>query len=84
MNFLARNYRPKCDMCSNLCDIDWYMQTEGKTPEGYSSDSLLICDQCMEKENFPQGLTKENFELANLFSIVNPSESKFHLTSFRI
>ena len=24
MNFLAKNYRPKCDFCSNLCGLDWY------------------------------------------------------------
>jgi len=41
-------------------------------------DSLLICDNCFETGNFPKGLKKENFETANFFNIVNPSESKFN------
>lgn len=25
INFLTKNYRPKCDLCSHLCDLDWYI-----------------------------------------------------------
>jgi hypothetical protein len=87
MNFLAKNYRPKCDMCSDLCDIDWYMQTKANSGSGKTltniinntnsvSDMLLICEGCYENSNFPQGLVKSDFEMANFFNVVNPSESK--------
>ena len=25
VNFLLKNYRPKCDLCENLCSMDWYI-----------------------------------------------------------
>lgn len=86
MNFLAKNYRPKCDMCSGLCDLDWYMQNLKKGENIYNQlfsmkdkekDALLLCENCFETGNYPKNLTKEDFELGNFFNIVNPSE-KFH------
>jgi hypothetical protein len=87
INFLAKNYRPKCDMCSKLCNMEWYMQMGGPSvtipdekissnPFDFIKESLLICEGCFEGGNLPKGLSKENFELANFFNIVNPSESK--------
>jgi hypothetical protein len=98
MNFLAKNYRPKCDMCSNLCGIDWYLNI---SINGISStdtkinakeednlhhirDSLLICEVCYDSANFPKGLKKDSFETANFFNIVNPSESTINLNFLRI
>ena len=92
MNFLAKNYRPKCDVCSNLCGLDFYLQHLAESLSGNIlnnipsaseeenlskvRDSLLICDDCYEQKNFPKGLSKDDFEMANFFNIVNPSESK--------
>lgn len=87
INFLAKNYRPKCDMCSKLCNMEWYMQIGGssttlneekniKNPFDTIKESLLLCEGCLESGNLPKGLSIENFELANFFNIVNPSESK--------
>jgi hypothetical protein len=82
MNFLAKNYRPKCDICSNLCGMDWYIQNNGDLihkddPLSSVKDSILICEECFESGNYPKGITKEDFEMANFFNIVNPSESNF-------
>jgi len=41
-------------------------------------DSLLICENCYDANNYPSGLKKENFETANFFNIVNPSESIYY------
>jgi hypothetical protein len=64
--------------------MEWLMQTGGfsNTEEKLNSfdavkESLLLCEICFETGNFPKGLSKENFEPANFFNIVNPSESKF-------
>lgn len=84
INFLAKNYRPKCDICSNLCNIDWYMQTSPPNTGlinkennlSQLKDSLIICENCYEISNFPKGLTKEDFEMANFYNVINPNESK--------
>lgn len=78
MNFLAKNYRPKCDICSNLCDLDWFMQ---RGDLNINKDTLLICDRCYENDLFPKNLTKESFELANFFNVINPSESKININN---
>lgn len=76
INFLAKNYRPKCDICNRLCNIDWYML---KKSEG-NNKSFLICELCFESEKFTQeNYKKEDFEMANFFNIINPSESKYYL-----
>ncbi len=77
INFLAKNYRPKCDMCSKLCNVEWYMQSM-KEVEHFEKirESLLICETCYDETNLPKGLNKEDFESANFFNVVNPNESK--------
>lgn len=86
MSFLAKNYRPKCDICSSLCGIDWYIQVSKDLVSNVPSEesvmtklkeSVLVCESCYEKSELPKGLTKEDFEIANFFNIVNPSESKY-------
>jgi hypothetical protein len=67
MNFLSKNYRPKCDICSELCDIEWYMLK--------NTNMLLICENCYEGKCFTKDLTKDDFEIANFFNIMNPAES---------
>ncbi len=58
---LANSAEPSINAYSNLHHI---------------RDALLICEGCYESESYPKGLTQSNFELANFFNIVNPSESK--------
>ena len=43
INFLLKNYRPKCDLCEKLCSMDWYI-TKG-------NDFSQLFDQIKEKEN---------------------------------
>lgn len=73
MNFLAKNYRPKCDICLKLCNLDWYMQKNASD----NKDALLLCENCFDSAHYPRDLTKEDFLIANFFNIVNPTE-KFH------
>ena len=96
VNFLTKNYRPKCDLCEELCELDWYItnKTNGKKPFDFNDNSsenqipsilsnsnedniLLICENCYEKNEFPNPLTKDDFELSNVFNILMPNE-KFH------
>ena len=90
-NFLAKNYRPKCDMCSKLCNMEWYMQTSSNNlkedklsvnPFDAVKENLLVCEDCLENGNLPKGLSKENFEIANFFNIVNPAASKIIFSLF--
>ncbi len=85
INFLAKNYRPKCDMCSNLCNMEWYMHSGGSSASEEKNSTitfesvkeiLLICENCYETDNFPKGVSKDNFESANFFNIISSSESK--------
>lgn len=79
INFLAKNYRPKCDICKRICNIDWYMLRK----QDINNESLLICEVCFENEKFPKKIyKKEDFEMANFFNIINPSESIFYLYYF--
>ena len=118
VHFLAKNYRPKCDKCDNLCGLDWYITTN-KNPNStfdfneqlttvlpkqtqqqqntstntvnnsgvkneipsilvnYKHDGMLLfCETCYEQGEFPKGLTKDDFELSNVFNIFTP-EHKF-------
>ena len=96
VNFLTKNYRPKCDLCEELCELDWYItnKTNGKKPFDFNDNSsenqipsilsnssedniLLICENCYEKKEYPSPLTKDDFELSNVFNILMPNE-RFH------
>ena len=81
INFLTKNYRPKCDLCTNLCDIDWYILRENHPSEiddiykqQESKNMMLICENCYEKGDFPLGLSKEDFELSNVYNIFVPND----------
>ena len=43
VNFLLKNYRPKCDLCENLCSMDWYI-TKG-------NDFNELVSEIKEQEN---------------------------------
>ena len=43
INFLLKNYRPKCDLCEKLCSMDWYI-TKG-------NDFSQLFEQIKEQEN---------------------------------
>ena len=79
INFLAKNYRPKCDICKKVCHIDWYSLRR----QEYNNESFLICEVCFENEKFnKQNYKKENFEMANFFNIINPLESNIEFNFF--
>ena len=39
-------------------------------------DLLLICNACFETGNIPKDLKAEDFEVSNIYGIVDPNESK--------
>ena len=62
INFLLKNYRPKCDLCSNFCTIDWYVtrgtienigisndiniSINNNDEKNIKKDFYLICEEC--------------------------------------
>ena len=73
INFLAKNYRPICDLCNKLCNIDWYMLRK----KNIHDKSFLLCEVCFDSEKLnSEQFSKDDFEMANFFNIINPSESK--------
>ena len=78
INYLEKNYRTKCDFCSNLCSNDLYSLKE--TTE--IKDTLVICGNCYETENFPKDLSKEMFEISNINKLFCKIEGKFYIILF--
>ena len=88
INFLTKHYRPKCDLCTNICEIDWYITKENnsilneentfyKQTEN-KNNMMLICENCYKKGDFPLGLSKEDFEMSNVYNIFVPND-KFNM-----
>ena len=79
INFLTKNYRPKCDMCLNLCELDWYITKENPFKDLLNNNllnddhkknkMLIICENCYEKGEFIYGLKKEDFEISNVYNL---------------
>ena len=87
INFLTKNYRPKCDLCMNLCDLDWYITKESAIKNlnnNNNNSSFLICENCYEKNLFPNDLKKDDFELSNIFNIFEPNNKTTEKLSERI
>lgn len=77
LNFLAKNYRPKCDMCSNLCGLDFYVHKDENN--NLFKTVLLICEDCLKNSNFPKDLSSDNFEITNVLNIANLNRGKLVL-----
>jgi len=57
INFLLKNYRPKCDLCEKLCSMDWYI-TKG-------NDFSQLFEQIKEQENNDNNNNSPNNENNN-------------------
>ena len=51
INFLMKNYRPKCDICGNLCTINWYIPKENIEDINEDNDSDINIDINVDSEN---------------------------------
>lgn len=72
LNFITKNYRPKCDLCNKLCGFEWHMLKDTKEIK----DSLFVCQSCYDNENIPKDLKKDDLELTNLHNIIaDPNKS---------
>lgn len=74
-NFLAKNYRFKCDECSKLCGLSFYVEKHSQE-EDYLKKTIVICEQCYNENKVPKSINKENLQVSNFYSVVNPRESK--------
>jgi len=45
VNFLLKNYRPKCDFCGELCTLDWYITKDN------DFDNIIHQKEIKEKKN---------------------------------
>jgi len=59
-------------MCNKLCGIEWYL-LKNNTQD--IKDLFIICETCFEIENIPKDLKKEDFDISNIYCIVDPNES---------
>jgi hypothetical protein len=42
INFLLKNYRPKCDVCHNFCTMDWYITKDNKEDNNTNNDNKNV------------------------------------------
>ena len=68
INFLLKNYRPKCDLCEKLCSMDWYI-TKG-------NDFSQLFEQIKEQENNDNNNNNPNNENNNINNEDNNNENK--------
>ena len=68
INFLIKNYRPKCDLCEKLCSMDWYI-TKG-------NDFSHLFDQIKEQENNNNNNLNMNNNESNITNNSNKEESE--------
>ena len=70
INFLIKNYRPKCDLCEKLCSMDWYI-TKG-------NDFSYLFDQIKEQENNNNNnnLNNNNLNMNNNESNITNNSNK--------
>ena len=70
INFLIKNYRPKCDLCEKLCSMDWYI-TKG-------NDFSHLFDQIKEQENNNNNnnLNNNNLNMNNNESNITNNSNK--------
>ena len=71
MNFISKNYRFKCENCTNLCGLFFYID---KGEEDFLKSSIIICENCFAKdEKFKE--KKEAFKHTTIFNILSdPNE----------
>jgi len=54
LNFISKNYRPKCDICNCLCEIEWYTQKlKENEQENYYSHSQIGYGHINGKQHTP-------------------------------
>lgn len=86
MNFISKNYRFKCENCSGICGLFFYIDKE----EDFLKSSNIICEECFKKfssndtsdikeEDKKENIyinkikfKKENFKYTTIFNILNP------------
>ncbi len=74
INFIAKNFRPKCDVCNQLCELEWH--SKKFTEFNQKVFSLILCDICFKANSFPKDLKHSDFSTSNLFDFVYNDKRK--------
>ncbi len=82
INFLAKNFRFKCDNCSNLCGLSFYLEGEKSNEIDYLKNTIVICENCYKNNDIINSIQKSSLILGNIYNVINPRESKFKLLLF--
>ena len=69
VNFLLKNYRPKCDLCEKLCSMDWYI-TKG------NDFNELISEIKEEENNINNNINNSSNNNNNNNITINDEEEK--------
>lgn len=79
LNFISQNYSPKCDLCSELCGFNFYI--EKNDDNILKSSTIIICEKCHSnlEENKLQdskfsNFNKNQFELTCVNHILTTSD----------
>ena len=75
VNFLLKNYRPRCDLCERLCSMDWYI-TKG-------NDFNELVEEIKEQENDKKNNLDNNNNNNNSVNI-NDEEEKININDSNI
>ena len=76
INFLLKNYRPKCDLCERLCSMDWYI-TKG-------NDFNELVEEMKEQENEKKNISENNNNNNNNTLNLNEDEEKININDSNI
>ena len=75
LNFLAKNFRFKCQNCSKLCGINFYI--EKSSDNDFLKNAVIICEECYKGDSIIKSISKENLISASIYNVINPRESKY-------
>lgn len=74
INFISRNYRFKCDTCSNLCGFNIYIEDFKDNKDfDFLKNSIVICEDCYSSDNKNSLVDKSKLISSNIYSVLNPN-----------
>lgn len=75
MNFIIKNYRFKCENCSKLCGLFFYLE---KQVEDFLRSSKVICEECfkIDKKTEKNRFNQDIFECTSIFHLLHSQDSK--------
>ncbi len=65
INFLLKNYRPKCDLCEQLCSMDWYITKGNDFNELFNEPLIEESKEYQSNNNDQQNYLSSSFNNNN-------------------